>query len=647
MFKNLVQLITVLIAALSIQLHASEFDYLFDHPTYTSAKISPDGKHLAVGVMSNGEQAMMVIETKSYKTVGSALLAGKDEVGDFYWVNDERLVIAIVRQQPWLKEARYTGELFAINYNGEKGEMIFGYRNHQNQTGSRIKTKKAEFAWASIIDLLPEDKEHIVIKSTPMKAGGDAIASVYKLNVYSGKHRKHGSKAPTRYANIITDTDGKAVLASGMTANNKVEAFVKGPEKWQALDKDKFGSQFSPIGTSADQKHAYIIDNFQQDKNGLFKLNLETLEYSHIFTDKKVDIVDFEQTKDTNEIYALRIDEGFPTYILLNQELEEAKIFKALTQSFVGQKVNITSRTDDGSQFIVQISSDIEPGAFYIYNKDKNTLDYLFNHYPKVDKKQLAITDPFHFTTSDGAEIFGYFTQATNVPENEIAPLVVLVHGGPHARDYWSYSSENQFLALNGYSVMQVNFRGSTGYGEAFKAAGYLNWGTVIQQDIHEAMQWAIAQGKASKDKVCIMGASFGGYSALQNPINYPESYQCAIANAGVYDLEMLYNKGDIQYLTFGDAYLEMTIGTDEVRMKNQSPVHQVNKFNVPLFLAHGEQDERAPIAHANALIKQLKKHNKSFEWFEVDDAAHGFYDPVTQKKYMNSVVNFLDKHLK
>ncbi|WP_199611490.1 alpha/beta hydrolase family protein [Flocculibacter collagenilyticus] len=645
--RNLLLACLLIFSTFPIWAKTQNWEHLFDYPTYQDAKLSPDGSKLAVAVMSQGKRSLAFLDAKTFKMLGGAKLGGKNEVGAYAWVNNERVVIKVTQKEPWLKEAQYYGELFAVNYDGKKSDMIFGYRSGEMQTGSKLKKKKAIAGWADIVDYLPEDEKHILISSTPWSGSGDRLATLYKLNVYTGVIAKRVASSPISYASFITDESGKLKLATGIDKNNEQQVFIKKDSNWSRIPTSKFGSEFYPLTIDESGDNLYTLDNFEQDLLGLFKLNLKSGEYKHVYTDPKVDVTNALSTTDGRSIYALRTDEGFPAYTLLGKKHEEAVVYKNLLGTFPGQEVSIRSRTDDGTKYIVRVSSDIEAGMFYIYDKKANKLNYLFKYYPTLDAKQLAITDPISYKATDDKLIRGYFTQAKNTKKGDIAPLVVLVHGGPHARDYWDYSSETQYLALNGYSVLQVNFRGSTGYGRSHKEAGYLNWGSTIQQDIYDGLQWAIKSGKAQKESVCIMGASFGGYSAIQNIINYPDAYQCSVANAGVYDLALMYEEGDIKQSSSGERYLEMTIGTDENQLKAMSPVNSVNKIKVPVFLAHGKKDRRVPYEHAKRLRKAFDKSGVDYTWYVKSKESHGFFDPENQKDYMKKVVSFLDKHLK
>jgi dipeptidyl aminopeptidase/acylaminoacyl peptidase len=243
-------------------------------------------------------------------------------------------------------------------------------------------------------------------------------------------------------------------------------------------------------------------------------------------------------------------------------------------------------------------------------------------------------------------KIHGYLTQSPT--QSAEKPLVVYVHGGPHGvRDYWGFDTDLQFMALSGYNVLQVNYRGSGGYGNQYQRAGYLQWGNNIQRDIIAGTEWAIAQGYGKAGNVCIVGVSFGAYSVVQSSILKPNLYRCGAAVAGVYDLSLLYKDGDTRKSGYGSSFLKRVVGEDEKLLASYSPSKNVGGLTTHLLIAHGTKDERAPISHAEALIAALKQANKPFEYLEFDDEAHGFYSPENQQVYKRKLQEYLATHLK
>lgn len=637
-------LLSFLVLLCSLPLSAQNWDHLFDYSQYQNAKISPDGKHLAVSFLHQGKTALAFLTVDTMKMVGLASFGGKSEVGSYYWVNNERVVFKLVQRVPSKEKPQFFGELYATNIDGSKNIMIYGYRAGEMQTGSRLKKKEATYGWGEIIDILPSDPKHILISSTPMSKEGERLPTALKLNVYSGKIKKKLGRSPVSLAKFWADQEGSLKAVVGVNKHDERVLYIRKERDWHPISQDIVTSDVYPISIDETGKYLFTLDNPNQDLTGVFKLNLETLEYTNLYTDKVVDVTHFNLSSDGSTVYAARVDDGYPAYLLLDKQHEEAKVFKDLLASFPYSQVAITSRSEDGSLYVIRTNSDIDPGSLYLFNRENNSAKQLFKFKPKVDSNRLAQTEPVKVKASDGQILHGYFTKASS-DRGKPAPAVVLVHGGPHgARDYWYFSSQVQYLALNGYSVLQINYRGSGGYGESFGIQGHQRWGSTIQQDIHDAYQWLLAEKKASS--ACIMGASFGGYSAVQSAVLYPDSYKCAVANAGIYDLQLMFDEGDIQTRQSGMSYLKRVLGEDQAKLKVMSPVHHVNKLKIPLLLAHGEEDERAPFEHAKRLRKALDKAGKTYEWFAVDKEGHGFFNPDNQKAYMKKVVEFLDKNL-
>lgn len=641
--RNIAIGILLLLSPLITQ--AENWDHLFDHAKYQNAKISPDGKYIATSVNHEGNTILVFFNREDMSMTGNARLGGNYDVGNFYWVNNTRVVMQMVKRVPWLEEPQFYGELFAVNYDGKRGKLIYGFQAGESRGGTRLKRKESIRGWASIIDTLPEDDKHILIKSTPMSDTGDRIPSVLVLNVYNGIIKRQMGKSPVPYSRFLTDKDGAIKAVVGTDRTGAKQLYLKKDGDWQKVPHNIVTNDVQLISMSPSGKYLYTRDNPNQDLFGIFKLNIEDFSYKNVYTDKNVDVTDVELTVDGRSAYAIRIDDGYPAYLILNKKLEEGKVFKDLLTSFPFSSVNITSRTKDGKFYVVMVSSDIDPGSLYLFDKEKNSLSLLFRFKPKIKNGDLLQSEPIKVTASDGKTIHGYFTKAKTTSKDKLAPVVVVVHGGPHGvRDFWRYSSNVQYLALNGFSVLQVNYRGSGGYGEQFEISGHKVWGSKIQQDIYESYQWLVSQNKAESNNVCIMGASFGGYSAVQSATLYPDTYKCVVANAGVYDLELIHEENNSKAVK---SFWIDALGTDSEKLKAFSPVNYAERIQVPLLLAHGEDDKVAPYEHVESLREALDKANKPYQWHVLDKEGHGFYNPENQKAYMNKVVDFLNQHLK
>lgn len=225
--------------------------------------------------------------------------------------------------------------------------------------------------------------------------------------------------------------------------------------------------------------------------------------------------------------------------------------------------------------------------------------------------------------------------------------LVVYPHGGPHGpRDFWRFDQDAQMLASRGYAVLQLNFRGSGGYGREFMYSGYRKWGLEMQDDLTDATNWAIESGLADAKRICIYGASYGGYASLMGIVKEPDLYQCAIGYVGVYSLPMMFEEGDITDSQFGINYLNQALGTDQEDLKRRSLAYNVDKIKAAVFLVHGAKDERVPIEQAQFLMRQLDKRGYPYELMIKEKEGHGFYKEEHRLELYERMLTFLEKHI-
>ena len=625
---------------------------------YLSVKLSPDGSKLGVVMKIDGKRRLATLNVSNFETLGGIDFGDRGEVGNFHWVNNERLVIELWQRKSWLEQGENLGELFAINYDGSNSDLIYGYRAGEERRSSRIKKKEATRGWAEIVNVLPNDEKHILISSTSMtdRFGYQPnVASiedfgnyptVHKLNVYTGKLYRASARAPVPFTQFITTKDGELAFAIGTDEKSYNRSYRYIDREWVEMT-DEIGSAFLPLVLDDSGDQLLFIDNLNQDKAGLYSLDLKSGKRSTIYVDENVDIEQVNFNADRSSAYAVRIDDGFPTYVMFNDSGKEAALFKAFLATFPGYKINVVSRSEDLSKSILHISNDVDPGSYYLFDSAENKLQFLFANLSNLDAKKMAQSTPISFSSFDGTKVHGYITYPINMDNKQKVPLVTLVHGGPHGiRDYWAFDREVQMLAAQGYAVLRVNYRGSGGYGAKFLASGYKQWGGAIQKDIIAGTQWALEQGKIDAAKVCIMGASFGGYSAVMAATLAPDLFKCAVANAGAYDLQMMLEQGDIPDLLYGSALLEHYIGSNEAKLVEFSPVHNVEKLKAKVFIAHGERDKRVPFAQAQGLKKALDKHNKPYVWFTKRTESHGFFDQGNRKDYYEQVSKFLATHL-
>ena len=624
-------------------------------PGARDAQISPDGKYFSVVFRDKAQEKLAIFETLTNKPMSVFHVRGsRRSVGQVDWVNNERLVYGVRESYFNDKSLRNTGELLGANVDGTHHKMLFGINIYNKQTGTRIKKKQADKGSHEIIDLLEGDDENILIafypwflKGNTWRTSNNVVPSVYKLNVYTGK-KKLVTKLNLPRAYAITDTKSQVRFAVGVNDNNRsvISYRDKQSDDWENFSlKDFPGTNVYPLSFAGDDNSVYLSATVDGGTRGLFRLNLADQTFVKEFHDPLVDMTLNIRDYSNHQVIIVGTELGLPSYEYIKPRDRKAKLHKSLVASFPKHDISITSSTRDGMWSIVHVYSSQNSGDYYLFNSEKMSAEHLFSASSWLDPSLMAEMKPISVKTRDNTEIHGYLTLPRTGGKN--LPLVVYPHGGPHGiRDYWDYDWAVQIMANSGYAVLQMNYRGSGGYGEEFGDAGHGKWGTLMQDDLTDATLAMIESGVADKSRICIYGASYGGYAALMGAAREPDLYKCAIGSMGVYDLPMMFKKGDITSRQSGLAYLRDVLGNDLEDQKRRSPVYNVDKIKANVFLIHGAKDERAPIEQAEALKDAFDDIGKRYKWLELDDEAHGYYDENNRLLVYTKILEFLKENI-
>ncbi|NLQ24459.1 S9 family peptidase [Shewanella sp. S-1] len=618
---------------------------------YSDVKISPTGKYLSAITSVEGKNVLLVLDTQTKKLLNAIRFPGNAQVGDYEWANSERLVLAKEYLKGWQDTPIYYGELMAVNADGSRKAYLFGFESGEQQTGSNIKKNTPMRASAFILDPLPDDERYMLVNAIPwndrINLDFELSQDVYRVDLFNGT-RKRITGSPIGQARFMTDHDGEVRFVAGEDKQNITKVFYRKDGNWINTDKLNLGlTDFKPLSFADDKNTIYAAGRSQGETLGVYKINLETGDKTEIIQDENVDPSNFWINGTNKQLYAVEFENGYPSYAFVDNEDSHAKLLKDLLGALPGHQVRIVSETRDAEKFVVLAFNDRNPGDYYIFDTKKLKLEYLAAAKKWLDPEQMADVKPISFTSRDGKQLHGYLTLPFG-KEAKNLPLVVNPHGGPHGiRDWWGFDPQNQFLASQGIAVLQVNFRGSGGYGDQFERAGYQKWGSDIQHDIIDATQYVIDQGFADKERICIVGGSFGGYSALQSAVLAPDMFKCAIGVAGVYDLELMFNEGDVANSRSGTSYLKDVLGQDKAVLKAMSPSENVDKLKANILLVHGGEDERAPIEQLESLEKGLKAHNYPYQKLVMDNEGHGFYNDEHRAKYYEQMLSFLKTNLK
>ncbi len=616
---------------------------------YRDVKISPDGKHIAISLVTEEDSTILFVNSKTFKPTGRLGFDDDVEPGDFHWANNERVILQLLEIEPWNTHPNYYGQMLSVNIDGSKAETVYGYKNAESSLGGGIakKRKKAIRGWGHVLDTLATDDQNVLLESIPYARDDSSHPSIFKLNVYNGKITQRLGTSPVERGGFLSDGKGNVLHAIGFNENNEKEIYYRSTNDspWKKVNSQEISFVAKLISVTDNKNEILVADNNSEGIWSLFKLNLITGSYSKQISNNQYEIHRIYTNPNTGKVVGFRQDNGYPTFHSLNLDPDGSGLFEKLMTVFKNRTFRITSQSLDGSSTIISTSSDVEPAAYYLYKSNTNKLVKLFSTKSHIQANQLAQMIPITFPTSDSTTIHGYLTLPKAKAKKHKA--VVLIHGGPHGvRDTWGFDNDVQILANAGYAVLQINYRGSGGYGKKFETDGFRQWGGLMQQDIIDGTKWLASQPDIDKNNICIMGTSFGAYSAAMSATLAPELYQCVVANAGVYDLPLLFEEGDIHTSFAGIHYLNDVLGEDLQQLANFSPVNRTEFFNAPILIAHGEKDRRAPIEHAHRLRKALEKSNKNFTWLVVDKEDHGFYSTQSRLEYWDQVLKFLSKHL-
>jgi len=623
------------------------------HAQFIDVKISPSGKYFAVSNRADdGNIRLIVLERNTLAIISQTHFRGQDTISGFSWANDERLLLTIAREIGSLEVPIPTGEIYAVNVDGKRGNTLTGFRS-----ADRAAT------FSQIIDMLPNDEKHIVIASRNLR-NREPFIEFYRLNVDTGRKRKVG-QAPiraNRFAgiNALTDNDGIPRLIIGLDPNKEADMVVMyrdGPNKdWREITRYSIDSDrsFLPLTFTADNNSLYALSDLETDTMAVVHYDIpnqkmETL-VRHPLTNVSP-LIEYKDGKAQDVIGARYEFDTIESVFFENSENSKiGTILENLTNVFPNRTVSLTSRTRDSNFIVVRVDSINMDTTYYLYDTKENKLGYLLNSRPWFKDVELPVTEVVTYKARDGQQILGLLTLPKNKPAEKL-PLVLFPHGGPIGiRDsiagYGPYEANIKVLAENGYAVFQPNYRGSGGFGLKFQQAAYQQWGTMMINDMTDGIRHLIEQGIVDESRICSFGASYGGYAAVQSAIREPELIKCAIAYVGVFDLHALYKDGDIREESLGVKFIERTVGRDAALLNAQSPIKNLDKLKAPVFIVHGAEDRRTPLSYATAFRAALEQRNHPFEWLVKEKEGHGFYNPENNVELWQRALAFLDQHI-
>ena len=631
--------VLVLVVALSARVAAEEVPIadFARHAQFRDIKISPEGDYLAASAVVDGKAVLSLVKLADMSGVNLRPREG-GEVYRFWWVAPHRVVYSVAERMSTLEQPALTGELYGVNADGTRKQLLIGYRANR------------EWTYADVVQPLYAADGKVLITKFHWNGSADGAYPVAAYMDADNGTLSEICTAPIRNARFVADHHGQVRFAYANGTDHKRRVYYRASNgaPWElVVDESKGQPPIAPLGFARDDATAYFECAGAHGVGGLCRWNAEARKIETLWSGSEAGVDELVESFDRRDFIAIRSMPGRIATTLIDRSAREAKLLTTLMQQFPGEDVRITSSTPDGAKVVFLVSSDRDPGQFFLYENASGKATFLFARRPWIKPDEMAAMEPIALKARDGVPLHGYLTRPPGKADAKKLPLVVFVHGGPYGiRDSWEFDPDVQMLASRGYAVLQVNFRGSGGYGDAFIHAGYREWGAKMQDDVTDATRWAIAEGIADPGRLCIYGASYGGYAALRGATKERDLYRCAIGYVGVYDLRLMYTRGDIPQSTYGGNYLKMVLGEDESVLWDRSPVAHVDRLKAKVMLIVGGEDHRVPPVQGESLHAALNKAHIAHEWIYERTEGHGFYEEGHRTELMTKIANFLDANI-
>ena len=592
----------------------------FRNPDVASFSISPDGKKLAY--VKPWERRLNVhvrdIDSGEERRLTSAT---ERDIAGFFWKGNDR--IAFVQDQGG--DENY--HIFLVAAEGGEPRELTPFEG--------VKTY--------VLDDLEEDPRHMLIS---MNRNNPEVFDVYRCDLDSGELTLIAEN-PGNITGWMTDHEGRlrgAYETDGVNQSLLYRATEEEPFK--KLMTTSFKDEFAPLMFSYDNRLMYVASNLDRDKTAIYAFDPDankTLDL--IYEHPEVDVGRLISSKKRKVITGVVYTTDKSHYSFFDDARRDLQ--QTLEAKFPGYEVALTDMDDDERRVIFATYSDRSRGTYYFYDRETEKLEKLADLAPWLAEEQMASMTPIRFESRDGLTIHGYLTLPLGTVSRDL-PVVVIPHGGPSARDTWGFDSEAQFLANRGAAVLQVNFRGSTGYGKSFWEAGFKQWGKGMQNDVTDGVEWLVRQGVADKKRVAIYGGSYGGYAALAGAAFTPDLYACAVSYVGPSNIFTLLDSippyweplRDMEYEMIGDPV------KDKALLEQVSPVFHAEKIKIPLLVAQGANDPRVKKAESDQIVEAVKKAGKDVVYLVKENEGHGFRNEENRFDFYRAMEEFFQKHL-
>jgi dipeptidyl aminopeptidase/acylaminoacyl peptidase len=594
----------------------------FRKPQQSGYRLSPDGTAYIFSAPVNGINNIFVQEIGTPESIQLTHSTDRD-IMCFYWGNRN----TILYKQDTEGDENY--KLYSVNIESKKIQSLTDFENSNT----------------TIIDLFAQNPDEIIIG---LNKRDPECSDVYRLNILTGElfmiEQNSGN-----VRGWMVDNDGVVRIAYAgdvLYRKNEKSEFEK------LIDNEGEDDTFTIHCFTPDNKNVYAYSNIGRDKIAIVEYDLDANREVQVlfedpvydaFGDDERDYFEYSGSKQ-QLLYALYTAEK-RTYHFFDDEMKT--VYNKLKEKMGDYEIQFTSISDDFNTFMFYASSDRLEGTTYLYDRVHDEVHFVSQATPWLDENEMAEMKPIRYKARDGLTIHGYLTIPKGMEAKNL-PVIVNPHPGPQWRNSWGFSEFTQFFANRGYAVLQVNFRGSEGYGKQFMKAGFKQWGLKMQDDITDAVHWLIDQGIADKDRIAIFGWSYGGYVALAGVTFTPDLYACGIDLWGISNYFIFYNSFPPQWRPYmGQINRRWGDGVaDSLQMHQTSPVFHVDNIRAPLLIAQSANDRRVTKEQSEQMVEELKKHNKEYEYVLLQGEGHALTNEKKIIELMKRIEAFLAKHM-
>lgn len=583
--------------------------------------LSPNGKYMASLRKTSNGFSIIITDIENIKIAYNIPL-GNIYTSNLNWISERRVSFEQI------------GILYAINIDGTENEQLMGIWKKKKKRYFTTSSFLNNLQSTKLLNSLSKDFEHILIETR----GVDDYPIIYELNIYTGEKTEIVNGDDYNINKWLVDRNG--VVRLGIrTEDGEIKFFTKdNEEEWESKNKlklDMEGNSFinqklNFIDFDYNENIIYLSSSVNSDRWFILAYDVEKMSVvDTVLSDDKYDIGNpiFNDTRllfldSEKKLVGVRYEKDKPYTEWFSEKFQE--YHDTLSSIYPEYYVDILDWSFDGSVLLVKIFSDVDPGHIIIYNAKTNKRAIFSTYAKELLKYDVSYSKIIRYKTRDGMDIEGYMNLPLNGDGNW--PFIIIPHGGPFARDYWRYDPVVQFFTNNGFGVLKVNFRGSTGYGITHLLAGVKQISTIMIDDIADGVKWIINEKYADSNNIFIYGHSYGGYAAIQSVIRYQELYNAAVSIAAPTDIAEIIDHFDDLNSEFNYEFWKTTIGDpddEDVFLESISPIKNIDKITRPIFLFHGENDEIIPLSQTEDFIEEAEDIGKTFSYKIIKEATH------------------------